>query len=315
MAPRLRAKPNTHAKMQRSSTQFNGPGQTPKPDVQQPTWTRGSSLTKNQDHGTHDGETSFRLRIPYLKALDTPPEIPQELRKFALKFPNDLLTDGDLLHAHLVWYDLLQAPELNQERSMEEARKGAKRDSAAWTVPEADLVECILAWPHYLRWTEETGGSECHNLFRVSEKGSPVVVNDAILPENIQPVVDKDEQLAKPFAWSDAGSTATSIRPRTTLDEVHRLTLENYPMTTCRISKNLCSTFTIPLVHGKVLRGLQVANDDVWDFEESLAPFSSPTSEKNNLPDTIPLLSAEQDNQSFDQIFCLVGWWFNHKQH
>ncbi|KAK0763639.1 hypothetical protein N5P37_003018 [Trichoderma harzianum] len=109
---------------------------------------------------------SFRLRIPYLKALDTPPEIPQELRKFALKFPNDLLTDGDLLHAHLVWYDLLQAPELNQERSMEEARKGAKRDSAAWTVPEADLVECILAWPHYLRWTEETGGSECHNLFR-----------------------------------------------------------------------------------------------------------------------------------------------------
>ncbi|KAL6835879.1 hypothetical protein J3E69DRAFT_4335 [Trichoderma sp. SZMC 28015] len=46
--------------------------------------------------------------------------------------------------------------------------------------------------------------------------------------------------------------------------------------TTCGISKNLCLTFTIPHVHGKVLRGLQVANDDVWDFEESLAPFSGP---------------------------------------
>ncbi|KAK0763617.1 hypothetical protein N5P37_002996 [Trichoderma harzianum] len=33
-------------------------------------------------------------------------------------------------------------------------------------------------------------------------------------------------------------------------------------------------------------------------FEESLAPFSSPTSEKNQLPDTIPLVSTEQDNQS-----------------
>ncbi|KAM6479996.1 hypothetical protein HDV62DRAFT_114055 [Trichoderma sp. SZMC 28011] len=54
----------------------------------------------------------------------------------------------------------------------------------------------------------------------------------------------------------------------------------------------------MPLVHGKVLRGLQLASDDVWDFEESLAPFSSPTSERNNLPDTIPLVSAEQDDPS-----------------
>lgn len=88
-----------------------------------------------------------------MKAIDAPPEILKELRKVAPKFPNDLLTDEDLLHAHLVCYDLIQAPELNQERFIEEARKGARRDSAAGTVPVADLVECILAWPHYLRWT------------------------------------------------------------------------------------------------------------------------------------------------------------------
>ncbi|QYS92965.1 hypothetical protein H0G86_000356 [Trichoderma simmonsii] len=59
MAPRLRAKPDTHARMQRSSTQLNGPEQTPKSNAQQPTWTRGSSPTNNQGHGTHDGETWY----------------------------------------------------------------------------------------------------------------------------------------------------------------------------------------------------------------------------------------------------------------
>ncbi|KAL7804039.1 hypothetical protein V8C43DRAFT_300175 [Trichoderma afarasin] len=103
--------------------------------------------------GKTDEICGFRLRIPCLKALNIPPEVLKELRKVAPKFPNDLLIDEGLLHAHLVWYDLIQAPELKKERSIEEARKGAKRDSAAWTVPVADWVECILAWPHYLRWT------------------------------------------------------------------------------------------------------------------------------------------------------------------
>ncbi|KAL7804038.1 hypothetical protein V8C43DRAFT_2792 [Trichoderma afarasin] len=101
-----------------------------------------------------------------------------------------------------------------------------------------------------------------------------------------------------------------AVQPQTTPDEVHQPTF---------------STFTSPLVHGKVLRGLQLAklfawsdagsttnntrrssptdlgqlsNEDIWDFEESLALFSSPTSERNNLPDTLPLMSAEQGDPS-----------------
>ncbi|KAL6835880.1 hypothetical protein J3E69DRAFT_373180 [Trichoderma sp. SZMC 28015] len=215
--------------MQRSSTQLNGPGQTPKPNVQQPTLTRGSSPTKNQGHGTHDGETSFRLRIPYLKALDTPPEILKELRKVAPKFPNDLLIDEGGLRAHLVWYDLIQAPELNQGRFIEEVLKGARRDSAAWTIPEADLVECILAWPHYLRWTEETGDSECHHFLfddfgplecaREGERGSGMAspgcrVNESFLDDQASGtiLVGKDQPLAKSFLWSDCDSATNNTR-------------------------------------------------------------------------------------------------------
>ncbi|PKK46817.1 hypothetical protein CI102_11007 [Trichoderma harzianum] len=81
---------------------------------------------------------------------------------------------------------------------------------------------------------------------------------------NSEPIlVDKDEQLAKPFTWSDAGSTTNNTRRSSPADLG------------------------------------DLSTDDVWDFDESLAPFSSPTSERNNLPDTIPLASAGQDNQSF----------------
>ncbi|KAJ4854934.1 uncharacterized protein T069G_10492 [Trichoderma breve] len=80
---------------------------------------------------------------------------------------------------------------------------------------------------------------------------------------NSEPIlVDKDEQLAKPFTWSDAGSTTNNTRRSS------------------------------PAEFG------DLSTDDVWDFEESLAPFSSPTSEKNHLPDTMPLASAEQNDQS-----------------
>ncbi|KAM6485928.1 hypothetical protein HDV62DRAFT_262726 [Trichoderma sp. SZMC 28011] len=75
--------------------------------------------------------------------------------------------------------------------------------------------------------------------------------------------VDKDDQPAKSFAWSDGGSTTNNTRRSSPADLG------------------------------------ELSNDDVWDFEESLAPFSSPTSEKNNLPDTIPLASAEQDDPSY----------------
>ncbi|KAL7954882.1 hypothetical protein V8C34DRAFT_316927 [Trichoderma compactum] len=74
--------------------------------------------------------------------------------------------------------------------------------------------------------------------------------------------VGSDEHLAKSFTWSDGGSTTNNTRRSSPADLG------------------------------------ELSNDDAWDFEESLAPFSSPTSEKNQLPDTIPLVSAEQDRQS-----------------
>ncbi|KAL6819821.1 hypothetical protein V8C40DRAFT_268310 [Trichoderma camerunense] len=158
--------------------------------------------------------------------LDTSPEILKELRKVAPKFPNDLLTDKDLLCAHLVWSDLIQAPELNQERSIEEARKGAKRDLAAWTVPVADLVKCILAWPHYLRWTARStiiffsiNADDLGPLERTreGERGSGTAspgcrLNESLLgdQESGTILVGKGQLLAESFSWSHGGSTTNN---------------------------------------------------------------------------------------------------------
>ncbi|PKK43045.1 hypothetical protein CI102_13076 [Trichoderma harzianum] len=46
-----------------------------------------------------DGICSFHLKVPYIKALNIPSKILKELRKVALNFTNDLLTDEDVLHA------------------------------------------------------------------------------------------------------------------------------------------------------------------------------------------------------------------------
>ncbi|KKO97622.1 hypothetical protein THAR02_10270, partial [Trichoderma harzianum] len=111
-------------------------------------------------------------------------------------------------------------------------------------------------------------GSECHHFFRPMHPGSILgqflVVNDAMLPENIQPVVaTNNTRRSSPADLGELSNDDVWDFEEPLLDLYH------------------------PIVHGKVLRGLQVANDDVWDFEESLAPFSSPTSEKNQLPDTM----------------------------
>ncbi|KAL6818360.1 hypothetical protein GGI42DRAFT_338155 [Trichoderma sp. SZMC 28013] len=81
-------------------------------------------------------------------------------------------------------------------------------------------------------------------------------------PNSAPTLVEQDEHLVKSFAWSDGGSTTNNTRRSSPADLG------------------------------------ELSNDDVWDFEESLAPFSSPTSEKNQLPDTLPLVSAEQNDQS-----------------
>ncbi|KAL7906910.1 hypothetical protein GGI35DRAFT_457200 [Trichoderma velutinum] len=103
-------------------------------------------------------------------ALYIPSDIFKELWKVALKFPNDILTDKSLLHTFFMWYNLTQALELSQKESVRQVKKDTKKTSAAWTASMVDLVECILAWPHYLRWTEETGDSEYHHFFRYVDR-------------------------------------------------------------------------------------------------------------------------------------------------
>ncbi|KAK4085106.1 uncharacterized protein Triagg1_96 [Trichoderma aggressivum f. europaeum] len=100
---------------------------------------------------------------------------------------------------------------------------------------------------------------------RPGEKAHPVANEADSFPNesNAGAVhVDNDEHLVKSFAWSDGGSTTNNTRRSSPADLG------------------------------------ELSNDDVWDFEESLAPFSSPTSEKNQLPDTLPLVSAERDDRS-----------------
>ncbi|UKZ56306.1 hypothetical protein TrVGV298_010141 [Trichoderma virens] len=95
-----------------------------------------------------------------------PTELLEELWKVALAFPNDLLTCEDILHGYFLWYDITMDSEMSQEASIAEVQRGTRRASTAWTVPTADVVECILGRPHYLRWHEELGLSEYEHFFR-----------------------------------------------------------------------------------------------------------------------------------------------------
>ncbi|KAL7935428.1 hypothetical protein V8C35DRAFT_279158 [Trichoderma chlorosporum] len=75
-------------------------------------------------------------------------------------------------------------------------------------------------------------------------------------------ILDENEEPIKPFSWSDAGSTTNNTRRSSPADLG------------------------------------EISSDDVWDFDESIAPFSSPNSEKNKLPDTVPLTCEGKKDQS-----------------
>ncbi|KAL7942537.1 hypothetical protein V8C42DRAFT_354689 [Trichoderma barbatum] len=74
-----------------------------------------------------------------------------------------------------------------------------------------------------------------------------------------------DHHHIKSISWSEAGSTANNTRRSSPADLI------------------------------------DIQCDGLWDFEESLAPFSSPSSEKNRLPDTMPLTGTRQVDESLLQ--------------
>ncbi|KAM0478899.1 hypothetical protein ACHAPX_004877 [Trichoderma viride] len=137
-----------------------------------------------------DRLSGFEYSVPFLKALSFPPKLILMLQGFALKFPNDLLTMEDLLLGLFAWYDIATHGYWKQESSVNEVRKGVQRQSQVWTVPYTSLCECLLGYPHYLRWTEEMCLAEyphfsryIHHIFKADRARDPLVVRGANLDE------------------------------------------------------------------------------------------------------------------------------------
>lgn len=112
------------------------------------------------------------------------------LHEFDLKFPNDLLTIEDLLLGLFAWYDIVTGGASTLESSVSEVRKSSQRQSQSWQVPHTSLCECLLAYPHYLRWTEEMCLTEyphfsryVDRMFKKDRRRDPLVVRGADLDE------------------------------------------------------------------------------------------------------------------------------------
>ncbi|KAL7952888.1 hypothetical protein V8C34DRAFT_322001 [Trichoderma compactum] len=89
----------------------------------------------------------FEYGVPYLKALVFPEELIMILHDFALQFPNDFFTTESLLFGLFAWFDCKYGRSRNGEESTEQA----------WTLPFANLADCLKGWVHFLRWPEEMG--------------------------------------------------------------------------------------------------------------------------------------------------------------
>ncbi|TFB07783.1 hypothetical protein CCMA1212_001158 [Trichoderma ghanense] len=132
----------------------------------------------------------FQYKVPYIRAMRFPPQLLDTLMKFAMQFPEDLLTMDLLLLALMAWADIKMAPESAQELSVTAIEAKSKTDSEAWPVPKVSLAECLVLYPHWLRWVEVMKFAEYPHLFRYvrrvvdrDRKRSALVIKEDLLDE------------------------------------------------------------------------------------------------------------------------------------
>ncbi|KAL7933458.1 hypothetical protein V8C35DRAFT_280789 [Trichoderma chlorosporum] len=87
----------------------------------------------------------------------------EQIRQASVETMKDLYRGSGITLVYDIDLELLR----RQKESIDYVKKRTKRSSMAWTVPEADAVESIVAWSHNFRWTEE--------MERIAQRPSLVV--------------------------------------------------------------------------------------------------------------------------------------------
>ncbi|KAL7892379.1 hypothetical protein HDV64DRAFT_290058 [Trichoderma sp. TUCIM 5745] len=123
--------------------------------------------------------SGFRYSVPFIKALTFPKDPTRRPEDFAVKCDKDLLTLDTLYLALFAWYDIVTGYQMNPGQCLRHGPNAA--DST-----KVYLAECLVYYPHWLRFTEVTGLAEFVHFFRYVEYAvaGDRMHNDMIVPDD-----------------------------------------------------------------------------------------------------------------------------------
>lgn len=111
-----------------------------------------------------------------------PKDLTRRLEQFALECDKDLLTLDTLYLALFAWYDIVTGHQLNPEECMD----GGPNAADSVKIYQPTLAECLVYYPHWLRFTEVTGLAEFIHFFRYVDcaVSGDKIHNDMLVPDD-----------------------------------------------------------------------------------------------------------------------------------
>ncbi|KAL7943390.1 hypothetical protein V8C42DRAFT_359104 [Trichoderma barbatum] len=111
--------------------------------------------------------SGFLYRAPGTSVMAYPERLLEMLRNFARKYTKDRLTERSLLLAAYLWANITKDP----ESKLELFAKERKWDGEPYQpVPTVSLAQCLIYYPHWLRWVVDMALAEFVHPFRFISK-------------------------------------------------------------------------------------------------------------------------------------------------
>ncbi|KAL7935132.1 hypothetical protein V8C35DRAFT_300802 [Trichoderma chlorosporum] len=109
----------------------------------------------------------YRYGVPCTGILEYPDPLLHMLRDFARKYKKDRLTERGLLLAAHLWVNITNDPGFQLEIYTQDKRE---RGLPYQPVPAISLAQCLIYYPHWLRWVANMGLVEFIHPFRFIHK-------------------------------------------------------------------------------------------------------------------------------------------------
>jgi hypothetical protein len=123
-----------------------------------------------------------------MKALTFPEDLTKRLRNIAVTYDKDVLTLDTSYLALFAWYNIVTGHQLDLGKCLGEDPNAA--DSGK--IYQPTLAECLVYYPHWLRFTEVTGLAEFLQFFRHVEcaVSGDRRHNDMVVPDDPKLIVE-----------------------------------------------------------------------------------------------------------------------------